>query len=160
MYDNCKIYGPYTRKRDNRQIIITIDCNNVKHTISYPKYIMECHLNRYLSKDEQIDHIDGNPLNNNISNLQILHLGQHQKLDAIRNEDVIVKCTYCGKIFKIKGSKIAQHNRKDKHQSGYFCSKTCSGKYGTEIQNKLRTVIKVDRIIPNKFKVKSAINES
>lgn len=43
---------------------------------------MEIHLNRYLTKDEQIDHIDGNPLNNDISNIQILNFKEHQILDA------------------------------------------------------------------------------
>ena len=32
-----------------------------KKTISYPKYIMECYLKRYLNEEETVDHIDGNP---------------------------------------------------------------------------------------------------
>lgn len=159
MYENYKIYGPYTAK-DGRLRIVGVDSNKVKHTISYPKYLMELHLGRYLDENEQIDHIDGNPLNNDLNNLQILIKGEHQKLDAIRNADVFVHCAFCGKLFKIKGNTLSYRNRKDKHQSGYFCSKECSGKYGKMIQLQKMNPINEPRIIPSKYKVKSAQNEN
>ena len=71
MYENYKIYWPYLAK-DGRLRIIGVDKNGEKHTISYPKYLLEKHLGRYLERDEQIDHIDGDPLNNELNNLQIL----------------------------------------------------------------------------------------
>lgn len=153
--DIIKTYGPYKRK-DGRLIIILVDANNVKYTKSYPKYVLEKSIGRLLSNDEQVDHIDGNPLNNEISNLQILHIGEHQYLDAYRNEDVSAICTYCGKEFIIKGSTLYGRNRKDRHQSGYFCSRKCCGKYGKEIQNKEREHSVVERIIPHTYQVKSA----
>ena len=46
MYDDKKVYGPYTRK-DGRQIVILKTPGSIKdhQTISYPKYIVECALN-------------------------------------------------------------------------------------------------------------------
>lgn len=32
----------------------------LKKTISYPKYLMELHINKYLDEDDTVDHIDGN----------------------------------------------------------------------------------------------------
>lgn len=128
--------------------------------MSYPRYLMEIHLNRHLTKKEQIDHIDGNPLNNDISNLQILNFKEHQSLDVLRNKDIVVKCTYCGKEFIIPGSKLNFRNRKDRNQSGYFCSRTCSGKYGADIKNKRIVPKKIDKIIPEKYKVKSTQKET
>lgn len=156
MYENYRIYGPYIAK-DGRLRIMGIDSNNVKHTISYPKYLMELHLGRYLEKNEQVDHIDGNPLNNDISNLRVVLLGEHQSLHAIRNKDVIVNCTFCNKPFSIKGSKINYRNR---YNSGYFCSKQCSGKYGRMLQLKRIDKTVKPKVLVSKYKVKSAQNES
>lgn len=159
MYENYRIYGPYIAK-DGRLRIIGVDSNNVKHTISYPKYLMELHLGRYLDEKEQVDHIDGNPLNNAITNLQIRKLSEHQVLDAWRNEDVLVYCKYCGKPFIIKGSKMHNRNRRDRNQSGYFCSRQCSGKYGKNIQMGLLSHTIEPKIIPSKYQVKSAQSEN
>lgn len=42
--------------------------------------IMEEHLGRKLKKKEAVHHVDGNPKNNNISNLMVLTSSQHSKL--------------------------------------------------------------------------------
>lgn len=159
VYENCKIYGPYSSK-DKRLRCVIVHNNGQKQTISYPKYLMEIHLDRYLEENETIDHIDGNFLNNDLSNLRVLDRRQHCKEDALRNEDIEVECACCHKIFTIKGTCLVGRNRKDKHQSGYFCSKTCRGKYGKEIQLGLRNLTIVDKIVPNKYRVKSAQGET
>lgn len=155
--DVLKIYGPYRIK--NRLFIKLKNKSNKIKFMSYPRYVMEKHLNRYLSIDEQVHHIDGNPLNNELSNLQIVLFKEHQKNDVLRNKDLKVTCKYCNKEFIIQGRKIKNHNRTDRHQSGYFCSKTCSGKYGREIQLGLRKHSKEDVILPEKYRVGSAQKE-
>lgn len=44
------------------------------------RWIMQNHLGRKLSKDEHVHHIDGNGMNNEISNLIVLSNANHQKL--------------------------------------------------------------------------------
>lgn len=160
VYENCKIYGPYSSKKDRRLRIFVIFPDEKRTTISYPKYLMEVHLNKYLEPNETVDHIDGNFLNNEISNLQILDRKIHCCNDANRNKDVTVTCMYCGKSFTIKGNTIRNRNRTDKHQSGYFCSKVCSGKYGKQIQLGLKQHQIVNKIKPDTYKVKSAQEET
>ena len=111
---------------------------------------MEVHLDRYLTENETVDHIDGNPLNNDINNLRVLDRREHCRNDVYRNVDVTVNCTYCGREFTIPGSKMHNRNRKDRHQSGYFCSRQCSGKYGREIQNHKRTHVVTEKVIAEK----------
>ena len=77
-------------------IIITKE-NGSKSTISYPKYLMECQLNRHLDKDEIVDHIDKNSFNNNLSNLRVLNRRKHTYIYVKRNKDVVTTCQYCGK---------------------------------------------------------------
>lgn len=48
-------------------------------TITRAKFNMECFLNRHLSYDEEVDHIDENKLNDSIDNLQILSKSENIK---------------------------------------------------------------------------------
>ena len=152
VYENYKIYGPYLNKKDNRLRSILVSPDNKKLTISYPKYLMEVHLDRYLEDDETVHHIDGNPLNNDIKNLQVIKRSEHVSNDVMRNSDVTVKCKYCGKEFIIKGSTINNRNRSDREFHGYFCSKKCSGKYGRSIQLGLIKHTTEDKVVPDKRK--------
>ena len=153
IYENIiKIYGPYLGK-DGRYRIVLKKNNGTKQTISYPKYLMEVFLGRYLEANETVDHIDGNPLNNKLSNLRVLDRKEHCTNDCIRNNNIIVTCTYCGKTFEIKGSKLHNRNRLDRHQSGYFCSRSCSGKYGRKIQLGLREHIQQEKLVASKYKL-------
>lgn len=156
VYENCKFYGPYSSKKDGRLRCVLVHPNGYKQTVSYPKYLMEVYLGRYLEDNETVDHIDGNFLNNNINNLQVLDKQEHCRQDVLRNKDVIVNCEYCGKEFTIKGSTIYYRNRRDHNNSGYFCSRECSGKYGKEIQLRLKEPSTVDKVEVGKYKVKSA----
>lgn len=70
MYENYRKLGPYIRK-DNRKIIL-IEINKNWKTVSYPKYLMEEYLKRFLLKDETVDHINADFTDNRIENLQIL----------------------------------------------------------------------------------------
>ena len=159
VYKDCKFYGPHLSKKDRRLRCVLVFPDGKKQTVSYPKYLMEVHLNRYLEENETIDHIDGNPLNNEIENLQVLTRELHAFLDAKRNKNIIVTCKYCGKKFLIKGSSIRNYNRKDRSNSGYFCSKSCIGKCGKSVQLGVISPTIIDKIVPETYKVKSAQGE-
>lgn len=148
MYEEFKKYL-YLGKDGRLRIILIEDKKTT--SISYPKYLMERYLNKKLLENETVDHIDKNPLNNNLFNLKIVDRKKHCKNDAIYNKDIIIKCTYCGKEFTIKGSKITQRTRSDRPNTGYFCSKTCIGKYGSDIQNNKIKPKQVKNIIPEKY---------
>lgn len=155
IYENLKeLKGPYSQKNGRLQATLVF-LDGTRKTISYPKYLMELHLNRYLLDNKTVDHIDGNFLNNDVSNLQVLDRKEHVILDVIRNQNVEVNCTYCNILFTIQGSKLHTRNRKDRNSSGYFCSRSCSGKYGAEIQKRKRNHILIDKIVPEKIKFKN-----
>ena len=58
----------------------------------------------------QIHHIDENPANNGISNLQCLTVSEHRR---IHNQVAPVRtftCQFCGKIFEVRSSAIHSTN--------------------------------------------------
>lgn len=101
MYENKKVYGPYTRK-DGRQVVIlkTPGSNKDHQTISYPKYLVEQHLKRYLTADETVDHIDGDFTNNELSNLRVVNREEHCRSHISKREVLTKICTICGKSFE------------------------------------------------------------
>jgi len=73
-----QIFGPYKRKSDGRQIVIVVEPNGRRRTVSYPKWLMEQHLGRKLDPNEEtVDHIDSNFDNNNLDNLRIMPRKNH-----------------------------------------------------------------------------------
>lgn len=86
----------------------------------------------------------------------------HANNDAVRNKNITVVCQYCGKEFTIPESKVRGRNRADRHQSGYFCSRECTGKYGNAVQHGKIKPTTVDRVVPEKYKKsdKSAQDEN
>lgn len=127
MYENCKIYWPYTRK-DWRKIVIIID-SWIKRTISYPKYLMELYLWRKLTEEETVDHIDCDFNNNDISNLRVIDRISHSYDDVIRRH-VRAVCLFCWSNFDLTVHQKSRYNWKTwvYNASWPFCSKSCAWK--------------------------------
>lgn len=113
---------------------------NEKRVISYPRYLMEKKLGRKLYDEEQVHHKDGNPLNNDLSNLEIKLFRDHQRQHATKYVDLVVKCPWCGNEFlwtaKTQRNFYGNHKRKNRTFliDEPFCSKKCSGEFGKYIQ--------------------------
>lgn len=127
-----KIYGPYIRKEDGRQHVIIVNDDGSRRTVSYPKYLMEQHLGRELHPDlETIHHKDEDFTNNEFSNLEILTRVEHAKIDALHRDKMLGICVWCNKEFELSKNQI---NTRAKSKAGPFCSRSCSGKYGADVQ--------------------------
>lgn len=118
-------WGPYMN-REHRRIVIVRLPTGKKKTMSYARYLMEIHLDRYLSKDETVDHIDNNKLNNKIENLQLLSRAENIIKSIIPAPLTTLNCKHCGREFK--RSLRAYWRSKEQGIDGPFCSKICIGK--------------------------------
>lgn len=114
---------------------------STKKVVSYPKLLMENINGRKLRVDEEVHHIDGNPLNNEPSNLEIRIRGEHQKTHATKYNDIEVSCAWCGKTFVWTGLQQRRHysnysriNHPKDMLGKPFCSKRCIGEYGRKVQ--------------------------
>lgn len=136
VYEEYKVYGPYLRS-DGRQHVILIkhDTNNKiigRKTISYPKYIVEKYLNRYLTPEETVDHIDGNFSSNQLNNLRVVPRKEHCKSHAKKKVTITKKCPVCNTIF-------STNNAKRKTCGSKHCAGKCAHLNGHNQDNSIRT---------------------
>lgn len=124
-FKNDYKYGYLVIDKEPRRLVILVDFENKRSSISYARYLMSCHIGEYVDKNYEVDHIDNNKLNDDINNLQLL-----SKLDNIRKSHIIAKtltlnCPICGKEFI-----IAERNYKCKIKNNIIptCSRTCGHK--------------------------------
>lgn len=131
-----KVHGPYKRKQDGRQIVVIVENNGKRRTVSYPKWIMEVQLGRKLDPNlETVDHLDSNFDNNDISNLRLVPRNEHSADDTRRVKLVKFTCAWCDKEFERSPRLIRDKAKKNK--AGPFCSRGCAGKYSRMLQLKL-----------------------
>lgn len=130
-----KVLGPYSRKSDGRQIVIVIDNKGNRHTVSYPKFILEEHLGRKLDRDkETVDHINYDINDNRIENLRIVPRREHSYQDTRRVKMIKLKCLWCDKPYERSPRLLRDKSKKG--TTGGFCSRSCAGKYSRALQLK------------------------
>lgn len=107
--------------------------------ISEHRYVMEQHLGRKLSADEHVHHRDGQRNNNDLSNLEVLHVVDHARLHATavsqRFESLV--CGYCKIAFERPLFRV-HHKRSVLKQDTFYCSRKC-GSFGNALKRKSKT---------------------
>lgn len=130
----AKVFGPYKRQ-DKREIVIIVNDDGSRRTVSYPKYIMEQHLGRELDPDkETVDHLDFDFMNNDINNLRLLPRDEHSANDTRRVKLIKFNCNECNKEFERSPRLVRDKSKKG--NTGIFCSRSCAGKYSRKLQLK------------------------
>ena len=93
-----KIYGPYPAS-DGRNLVIAIGPNRERKGMSYARYLACVKYDRMLTDSEDADHIDDNPLNDILDNIQVLTKLDNQKKSAKGLSTVKLICPKCLKVF-------------------------------------------------------------
>lgn len=130
-YIGCAVYGPYVRKQDKRQIVRIVIGKKITTSL-YSRYLVEIKIGKILPENETVDHIDRDLTNDMIENLRIIDRPTHSKEDIKRVKPVLCKCKLCGKEFYREASQLKSNALFG--CSGPYCSRSCSGKAGREIQ--------------------------
>lgn len=98
MFDEYKIYGPYGSRR---KMVALVSADH-RTTMSYARYLMCLHLERELTDQEEVDHIDDDCTNDIIENLQTLTPEQNrEKQNRLRRAKSLVTltCPQCDQEF-------------------------------------------------------------
>lgn len=126
-----RILGPYTNNYG--RLFVRIGENGNYITKSYPRYLMEEKLGRALKPQEDVHHIDGNPNNNVLDNLEIKLHGEHQREHSLKMPLEIVKhCYECGKEFVLTKEQRKKYSQGNLNR--FFCSRRCGGICGRREQ--------------------------
>lgn len=171
-YEGCIIKHLQNTRHSGstRDTVFIIGENVFKHT-QYSRYLMETYLKRFLTKNEEVDHINSNPNDNSISNLQILSpienkLKMYLCSENIRSSGMNVReliCPVCKKHFirKEKTINVCIKYRKMNNgikDEGICCSKSCG--HIRYINNKDTNFLSIDDITYEKYKIYGGVIET
>lgn len=112
--------------KEPRRVLTLVRFDKTKTSTSYARYLMSCKLGRYLSKDEHVDHIDNDSLNDTLDNLQILtpaenNIKKNENL-GIKKTLIKLKCPNCHEEFNRPARNINHKLSKGKQPC---CSRSC-----------------------------------
>lgn len=65
--------------KESNENVILFNTQFDRSTVSYARYLMAVKLGRFLTDQEEVDHIDDNRTNDDINNLQILTPKQNRE---------------------------------------------------------------------------------
>lgn len=112
---------------DGRARLDLVNSETHRTTTAYARYLLAVKLGRYLSEDEEADHINNDCSNDDLDNLQVLSVEEHKaKTKAFvegRNYTTCV-CAYCQKEFQREVRNIKNNKN--------LCSRSCNAKYNRE----------------------------
>ena len=126
-----KVYGPYTRKQDNRKVVVLRLIDGSLTTKSYARFLYEQEHGIIGDKNLTVDHKDEDVTNDVLSNFDLLTRAeniQKSSMTAIYSG----VCPICSTPFT-KLMRDVKGNWK-KGKAGPFCSRQCAGIRNKEVQ--------------------------
>ena len=136
-YSEDYVSGYLNINKEPRRVVLLVRKDGTKTSCSYARYLMSCHLKRYLDKREQVDHIDEDKLNDVIENLQILTPKENSNKHVILNnkQSVLIDlvCPVCNVEFSRSPKEVRHKINKGKTPC---CSRVCGGKFPHITKNK------------------------
>ena len=130
-YNQDWIKGYLVTNSEPRRTVILYNQSNQRSSVSYARYLMSVHLKRYLTSAEVVDHVNNNPMDDRISNYQLLSSSENIKkgLKALNKSQLFCDfiCGSCGELF----TKVRKqtHLAKGGRVKSTYCSKACAGKH-------------------------------
>jgi hypothetical protein len=117
-FNEYKLYIILHSKECRRMACLYNPINKKRKTISYARYLMSVKLKRELLKNEEVDHINDDKLDDRIENLQILSKSANVIKNNIKDKITYI-CPICGKNF------IPTRNQTNRITP--CCSRKCGG---------------------------------
>ena len=89
-------------------------------SMSYAKYLYTSHYKVDIKKGNEVDHINGDKLDDRIENLQVISSTYNRQKDHKRKNMVLLKCPVCNREFLFEKRNMSTHPNP-------CCSRKCGG---------------------------------
>ena len=149
-YYTCTKQLNYKGDRYIAHLYVKGNIDQSRTGMSYARWVMACHLGRWLTNDEEVHHKDNDTLNDNIKNLELLTVDRHKQITSHEIDQLVPKlnltCFNCSDKFlkhvsdyvlKLGGQYRGKHKQ-------YYCSRDCyvehKRNYYKTINIKMRSV--------------------
>lgn len=123
---------------DNRRTVTLFNSSKDRSSVQYARYLLAVQLGRFLTEDEEADHIDDDKTNDSIENLRVLSCKEHRLKSTVFLKGV---CYICGKEILKKKSELRPSYKHDLLAKGLL---TCSRKCGY-VKSSITVTIKLSK---------------
>lgn len=106
--------------KEPRRNVILYNSHTDRTTISYARYLLSVSLGRILDRNEVVDHINNDKLDDRLDNYQILSPAANVRKSAKGKTYREFVCPVCGTHFKLES--------RQSHKANPTCSRSCGGK--------------------------------
>jgi len=120
----CEIISRYTQTSNG---YVKLYLSNGK-VVGEHRWLMEQKVGRKLGYNEVVHHLDGNPQNNSLDNLEIRQRSQHaaEHGSTVGRPMITLVCAHCNEEFE-REEHIIRYKRKI-GQRDFYCTRRCMGK--------------------------------
>ena len=106
--------------KEPRRVCILVSHDGSKHSMAYAKYLYTSYYKCDIPKGEQIDHINGNRMDDRIENLQKISKRYNNLKDKKGQELMLLTCPVCNSQFLFP-------KRNFPFKNNPCCSRKCGG---------------------------------
>lgn len=119
-YKNKVRLAYVVENKEPRRVCIMVYYDGTKHSMSYAKYLYTSYYKCDVPKGEQIDHINGDRMDDRIENLQKVSKEYNLLKDRKGKTMIELTCPVCGKQFLFYSRNLSTHPNP-------CCSRKCGG---------------------------------
>ena len=123
---------------EGRKTITLFNSSSDRSSVQYARYLLAVNLGRFLTDNEEADHIDEDKTNDDISNLQVLSCIEHRQKNVVKLQGT---CYICGCLFERTKTQLRPRIKQEYLIKGLLtCSRACGYKKTSETLKKHRLV--------------------
>jgi hypothetical protein len=122
--------------KEPRRVVLLVRDDGTKTSTSYARYLMSCHLKRYLTREEHVDHIDNDKLNDKVENLQLLSIADNNRK---KNAFLGITKTFVKRVCPVCNTDFERDCRNISYKLKNGKTPTCSRRCGAIFSNRNKT---------------------